>query len=294
MTAQSVTVQASSTAESGPQWDMQSLEELLPEGDPLAAFDMSAYLATSEIRDPLAAEADLMKLLTLLSGEVAASQPVAAPQPALHDVASITEPGYTDSLATQATFAPSMSPAAHELGIARPQSSTSTSGVSSFNKRRRQKKQQAIIVGGTVLAIAVGGLVYMGVQLMGRGTNANQTVALNGDSAVAPGQPADAASAGTPSTPAAATMNGNGNTSASATDSPDMAADDAGGNKPRANGRRRRGGSGLPQPGEDVPRLEIQATPVPDAGMPNADAECFNARHVQARHVQARAARRPQ
>ncbi len=128
---------------------MSSLDALLPSADPHAPFQMADVLRSSQVRDPLAAEADLRKLIELLGGEMApASQPVTS-QP--------IDLSYAATSAAVISVEPP--PAIHvgpdvvaeeadtSLGIAIPRSSNSSAGAA-LAKRMRQKKQRAILFGG--------------------------------------------------------------------------------------------------------------------------------------------------
>lgn len=139
-------------------WDMAALEALLPPADPHAPFQMADYLRTSQVRDPLAAEADLHKLISLLGGEVtASSQPVVSQTIGLQHLSDGLHSTLSDG--ESAMSEPEM-----ESGLSMPRSTNSVVAVG-LAKRMRQKRQQAILFGGTVLMAGVGGLVLLGFYL---------------------------------------------------------------------------------------------------------------------------------
>ncbi len=128
------------------QWDMSSLEALLPEADPHAPFQMADYMRTSQVRDPMAAEADLNKLISLLGGEVLPTaapviaqpiaQPIAMSQPIEATVVASAEPS------EQLTDAPLA-----DTGLVIPRSASTSAGVA-LAKRMRKKRQRALWLGG--------------------------------------------------------------------------------------------------------------------------------------------------
>lgn len=239
-------------------WDMAALEALLPQADPLAPFQMADYLRTSEVRDPLAAEADLRKLIALLGGEElpatqpAVSQPISM-QPlspaSFAGPSSLESHGANDQLTipTEATTHESL-----DTGIVMSRPASSTAAVA-LAKRMRQKKQRAMLMGGVGLLAAVGGLVVLGLYLnrpAQPGAEVAQVPKPRGQ--VPPVTKPDNAVASNPDTIVALPPN---------TQLP---------NTPPPNNQL----SGLIQPGGDVKPLEIQAPQMkPDAAMPEKPAE---------------------
>lgn len=155
-------------------WDMSSLDSLLPDADPLAPFQMVDYLRTSEVRDPLAAEADLRKLITLLGGEyLPESQPDHQPiaQPITHPISmqqiwsdEPVEPNRGGQLALADDAFDEPEQQAVDTGIVMPRAANSSAGVG-LAKRMRQKKQRALLMGGVGLLGAMGALVVLGLYL---------------------------------------------------------------------------------------------------------------------------------
>ncbi len=140
---------------------MSELEALLPDADPLATFQMADYLRSSQVRDPMAAEADLQKLIALLGGEVApVSQPmVSHPLSSPNGSLGIDAQGHeVESLAAEPTAEPTGEPA----WPCRACNGAVTVGLA---KRMRKKRQQAHFVWRYDSMAAVGGLVVLGLYL---------------------------------------------------------------------------------------------------------------------------------
>lgn len=200
---------------------------------------MADYLRTSQVRDPLAAEADLHKLISLLGGEVtASSQPV---------VSQTLGPQHlSDGLhSTLSDGESAMSEPEMESGLSMPRSTNSAVAVG-LAKRMRQKRQQAILFGGTVLLAGVGGLILLGFYLNQPAKPTPEVAQLP-----APSRPKPPPAAVQPTEPT--TEN-----SQTVIQPP--------------------GSSGVIQPGGDAKPLEIQATPMakPDAmAMPDKPAEAM-------------------
>ena len=126
-------------------WDTSRLDQLLPGGDPQAPFDMAAYLRSADTRDPAAAEADLNKLIGLLSEGATAEEGQAA-HCSDDDEPTAAQP----SAVTRATSS-----------AVSPFTSTAT-----LAKRMQKKKQQSLLIGGIALATGLLGLAVLGVFLM--------------------------------------------------------------------------------------------------------------------------------
>ncbi len=136
-------------------WDMATLEALLPAADPRAPFQMADYLRTSQVRDPMAAEADLRKLISLLGGEELPMQQPVVSQP-------LAEQSWSDEPSLPAGNAAEDAPL--DTGVTLPRS-TNNAAAANLAKRMRKKRQQAMLFGGTMLAAAIGGLVLLSIYL---------------------------------------------------------------------------------------------------------------------------------
>ena len=155
---------ASATSTNELSWDMSSLEALLPAADPHAPFQMAEYLRTSQVRDPLAAEADLRKLISLLGGELApTNEPSVGQTISLHQLSTTADVNSQESLSS-------------EGGVSLPRSTNPSAGAA-LAKRMRQKRQRALLLGGSLLAAAVAGLGLFSLYLNQPSTKATEPVA---------------------------------------------------------------------------------------------------------------------
>ena len=213
----------STVATSELSWDMSSLDALLPTADPHAPFQMADYLRTSQVRDPLAAEADLRKLISLLGGEVAeasdgaSAAPLATGQPQWHSGTDVQESASVDT------------------GVSMPRSTGTPAAAVALAKRMRQKRQRAMLLGGTALTAAVGGLVLLSFYLNRPAPKVAQAPAVPIPTSPPP--------VTLPNEPAGASNNTETNQAATPTVNPNSTV--------------------LIQPGENVKPMEIQATPLP-------------------------------
>ena len=249
-------------------WDMSSLDALLPDGDPGQAFQMADYLRSSQVRDPMAAEADLRKLISLLGGEdlpasrsnssadatsMLASQPISLQH--LSDSLARPESGNrelpSEALPSEALTSGGFSGAESDRadgGIVMQRSANSHAAVG-LAKRMRQKRQKAILFGGTLLAAGVGGLVLLGLYLNRPAAKSSPPVA----QAQVPAKRSKLPPVPEATNDLAAALE-QGNANAVATPP----------NVPSKSGLN----PGLVQPGENVVPLQIQATPMkPDEAM---------------------------
>lgn len=220
-------------------------ESLLPAGDPQAPFDMAAFLSSSQTRDPAAAEADLNKLIALLSGEQAASNlSTAAVDPANAVVeARLADPAADDGL-----------PAGLKLSPGSGGESAAPAMV--LAKRLQKKKQRALVLGGLGLAAGLVGLAVLGTMLLGEGTPSKSGTLAQG---TAP-KPGPVRGSGLPQVK----LDGPG--SSEAGQAAGGAAMESGLAQPPV-------GSGLPQPGQGDAQLSIDVAPdAPSApqSMPSA------------------------
>ncbi|MCC6509719.1 MAG: hypothetical protein IT423_11460 [Pirellulaceae bacterium] len=266
--AQVVSSSVAPTSEAQLYWDTSLLDPLLPDGDPHAPFDMSSYLRSSEVRDPLAAAADLQRLIALLGGEPmptaapvtnafntanninTASAITAATVTALSSEADVSGNGVSGSevYGSHVTDESSAS-GAQGISLSGPSSpvvgrvASPSASVSNLAKRMRQKQQRSLVIGGASL---VGGLIALGLLAM---------FLMNGSRGQRP-------------TVAQTTGNRPTTTTAQLAQPPaDQPAQTA--TKPNDSGF-----GGLLQPGEGIAPLQIQAVPLDatDSGsaMPNA------------------------
>ncbi|MGN6547441.1 MAG: hypothetical protein ACTHK7_20480 [Aureliella sp.] len=145
---------ASPVSPSSPAWDYTRLDALLPTGDPQAAFDMASFLRTGgESRDPLVAQADLDKLIALLSGAVGSAGESSAA------VAPMVQPLEAGAIASEEAGGSGLS---ISPGPRRAESLAPSGGLA---RRMRQRKQRALVFGGGALAAGLIGLVLLGVYL---------------------------------------------------------------------------------------------------------------------------------
>ncbi len=79
--APSVTASAKSRASDALDWDMATLDALLPDGDPMRRFPWQTIYATARCGIRWPPKTDLRKLISLLGGEVMASSEPATSQP---------------------------------------------------------------------------------------------------------------------------------------------------------------------------------------------------------------------
>lgn len=220
-------------------------ESLLPAGDPQAPFDMAAFLSSSQTRDPAAAEADLNKLIALLSGEQAASHLSTAAVDSANGI-------------VQARLADPAADGGLPAGLKLPPGSGGESAAPAMvlAKRLQKKKQRALVLGGLGLAAGLVGLAVLGTMLLGEGTPSKSGTLAQG---TAP-KPRPVRGSGLPQ------VKLDGSASSETSQAPDGAAMESGLAQPPV-------GSGLPQPGQGDAQLSIDVAPdVPSApqNMPSA------------------------